>query len=1391
MSLPAACPTQLGSTKDLDTAAARLHSCARHGRLKKMKKLLTKGADPEVLNSSGQSPLFTAALLGHSSLVDLLLRRGANPNLRCSTGCTPVHAAAFACLPALLATLLDAGGDLRLHDSEGRSPEDWAQAAGPQRNPQMLDFLWQCRSEMARLVHQNESARGSCLLRSCSSARLLTPTSSFLHLFQLSRFFHSNTSTSFAWSHSLGFGKLCRSGSRGLGVVGSTPIVSEIELVRPDNEREVSYVNGPFTVMSNRIWDSQRVTVRQLKQPPHTHCSKPQGTMDLLLAEQEHCSYLHHPNLLLLMSVCLSENLEQVYLVYERQSEFPGFHLEQIVRLLFQVCEALLFLHSHGYVHRSLTSHAVQLVTMDVAKLSNLEYLQERAKAEAAGQRPRAQGAGERPRVQGKGRGPRVQGKGRGPRVQGKGRGPRVRGKGREPRVQGKGRGPRVRGKGRGYGERPRVQGKGRGYGERLRVQGKGREPRVQGKGRGPRVQGKGRGYRGKAEAAGQRPRAQGARERPRAQGAGERPRLRGKAEGAGERPRAQGAGERPRLQGKGRGCRAKAEGPGCGGKAEATGKGRGCRGKAEGPGCRGKAEGPGCGAEAEGPGCGGKAEATGKGRGCRGKAEGPGCRGKAEATGKGRGFRGKAESPGCGGKAEGPGCGAEAEGPGCGGKAKGPGSGAEAEGPGCGGKAEGPGRGGKADGAGERPRADGAGERPRAQGAEERPRAQGAGERPRAQGAGERPRAQGAKERPRAQGAGERPRAQGAGTPGEGPTVQGHQGTGPRSDGIACNNMSADTIPHQLYNWLPPEIICGRVGTVRSDIYSFCTVIQEAFTDTVPWSGVDGLMVKEKLLSGHSLSLDPRVPLPLHSIVQTGICLRQRDRTINLQDIRFSLRHLLQVLGPCPEAGARWRVSCGTQVLRLASQGRTSPRVQAKAMDTVDGFGPPGLSCQSEDSRDSGETEEMCYYEMDLSSSQSYYSTCSQEQGSDGFAAVSESHTLHDRSANRVQLTQAQMGLDASVYGANILKRMASISSCSQRNPGWELSTTGCVEHTVREGGLSQHTQPQRERVRVYSVRYGREIDMESDSSLLLESTSECTLQEGEEETSNQTNPSPRLSLEGTVKPSYIPVPLRSNLIPRPDVPFLHCGGNSIQESASLLEWANCSLERLERRFISSIQALEHFTGQQWEPAHKEQEQCQRTNKQHTANDSGLSIAGDEWSSVALLQLQDITDCSTHLPGTEEAQTLEATEFQSSSVTDPHQPLTIQDSGGALTVCELLEGWNDHCSNETTYSSDCKLQTFNLMQEIIDELRGKTKPTLRDTVNAGGDKVSSFTASLSHQTKADMLPGTDSHLPHVGPEELVGSGTLPDLAAGPEGKGQTLFSCDHLGSFPIAGALG
>ncbi|XP_053864615.1 inactive serine/threonine-protein kinase TEX14 [Malaclemys terrapin pileata] len=140
-------------------------------------------------------------------------------------------------------------------------------------------------------------------------------------------------------------------------------------------------------IMTNLMWGSSRVTVKELSLKPHQNCSKLR-LADLLIAEQEYSSKLRHPHLLQLMAVCLSNDLEKTRLVYERvnfgslysilherRSEFPVLHMETIVHLLLQVNDALRFLHSRGFIHRSLTSYAVQIVSAGEAKLTNLEYM--------------------------------------------------------------------------------------------------------------------------------------------------------------------------------------------------------------------------------------------------------------------------------------------------------------------------------------------------------------------------------------------------------------------------------------------------------------------------------------------------------------------------------------------------------------------------------------------------------------------------------------------------------------------------------------------------------------------------------------------------------------------------------------------------------------------------------------------------------------------------------------------------------------------------------------------------------------------------------------------------------------------------------------------------------
>ncbi|KFW76407.1 Inactive serine/threonine-protein kinase TEX14, partial [Phalacrocorax carbo] len=368
----------------------------------------------DAVNSMGQTSLFTAALLGLGKLVDVLLDYGSDANHRCYDGSTPVHAAAFSGNQWILSKLLDEGGDLRVHDKNGRSPQYWAMSAGKESSTQMLEFIQRCRFHMQAAVQNFPSD----LLRKVGSSKaLVCSPSRFGSLVQgnvdspLGRLLKGGANAA-RNIYSFGFGKVrcygCDgsweplhipvgyvpvlfqfylAGSGHLGYLASLPIIGEKDVVQADDEPTFSYRVGPYMIMTNLMWGGSRVTVKELSFEPHRNCSKLR-LADLLIAEQEHSSKLRHPHLLQLMSVCLSSDLEKTRLVYERvnfgslysilherRTEFPVLHMETILYVLLQINDALRFLHSRGFIHRSVTSYAIQIVSSGEAKLCNLEYM--------------------------------------------------------------------------------------------------------------------------------------------------------------------------------------------------------------------------------------------------------------------------------------------------------------------------------------------------------------------------------------------------------------------------------------------------------------------------------------------------------------------------------------------------------------------------------------------------------------------------------------------------------------------------------------------------------------------------------------------------------------------------------------------------------------------------------------------------------------------------------------------------------------------------------------------------------------------------------------------------------------------------------------------------------
>ncbi|XP_047562961.1 inactive serine/threonine-protein kinase TEX14 isoform X5 [Lutra lutra] len=388
--LPVPCPVQLGSLRN-DSLEAQLHEYVKQGNYMKVKKILKKGIYVDAVNSLGQTALFVAALLGLKKLVDVLVDYGSDPNHRCFDGSTPVHAAAFSGNQWILSKLLDAGGDLRLHDEKGRNPQTWALTSGKEHSTAMVEFMQRCASHMQAII---QGFSCDLLKKIDSPQRLICGPPRFGGLIQgnpngsPNRLLKAGV-ISAQNIYSFGFGKFYLTGGAQLAYLGSLPVIGEKEVIQADDEPTFSFFSGPYMVMTNLVWNGSRVTVKELNLPTHPHCSRLR-LADLLIAEQEHSSKLRHPHLLQLMAVCLSQDLEKTRLVYERvtvgtlfsvlherRSQFPVLRMEVIVHLLLQISDALRYLHSRGFIHRSLSSYAIHIVSTGEARLTNLEYMME------------------------------------------------------------------------------------------------------------------------------------------------------------------------------------------------------------------------------------------------------------------------------------------------------------------------------------------------------------------------------------------------------------------------------------------------------------------------------------------------------------------------------------------------------------------------------------------------------------------------------------------------------------------------------------------------------------------------------------------------------------------------------------------------------------------------------------------------------------------------------------------------------------------------------------------------------------------------------------------------------------------------------------------------------
>jgi hypothetical protein len=96
----------------------------------RIKKLLEEGADPNIRDGDGNTPLHFAASKGCAEVARLLLEHGADPNAQDKNGETPLHVAAFNGHVDVVRLLLEHRADPTVKNKDGDTPLDIARARG-------------------------------------------------------------------------------------------------------------------------------------------------------------------------------------------------------------------------------------------------------------------------------------------------------------------------------------------------------------------------------------------------------------------------------------------------------------------------------------------------------------------------------------------------------------------------------------------------------------------------------------------------------------------------------------------------------------------------------------------------------------------------------------------------------------------------------------------------------------------------------------------------------------------------------------------------------------------------------------------------------------------------------------------------------------------------------------------------------------------------------------------------------------------------------------------------------------------------------------------------------------------------------------------------------------
>lgn len=143
--------TTVIDTRDVSTGESALHIVVKRGDNLYLRFLLQKGADPDLRDAKGNTPLLLAASLGQTTLADSLIGAKANVNLGNGQGETPLIRAVQRRDLAMARILLAAGADPDQSDVlAGMSARDYAR--DDTRTPALAKLLADAPRKSRRAV---------------------------------------------------------------------------------------------------------------------------------------------------------------------------------------------------------------------------------------------------------------------------------------------------------------------------------------------------------------------------------------------------------------------------------------------------------------------------------------------------------------------------------------------------------------------------------------------------------------------------------------------------------------------------------------------------------------------------------------------------------------------------------------------------------------------------------------------------------------------------------------------------------------------------------------------------------------------------------------------------------------------------------------------------------------------------------------------------------------------------------------------------------------------------------------------------------------------------------------------------------------------------------------